>query len=203
MAQSRFKRIFPLIALASLVLPVMGFASVATQASNQQAAGITDYAVQQLSEAEVASLTRQGILERALPGYSAQSQPGIGFAHPAFQRTWEYTDKLVADGSVKRSWFWGPVPGSALQEDYAEGQGGKRVVQYFDKSRMEINNPQGDQNSRFFVTNGLLTVELISGKVQTGNNTYVDRYPAAIPLASDNDDAEAPTYASFLGVSNT
>jgi hypothetical protein len=95
------------------------------------------------------------------------------------------------------------VPGSALQEDYAEGQGGKRVVQYFDKSRMEINNPQADPNSPFFVTNGLLTVELISGKVQTGNNTYTDRFPAAIPLASDNDDPDAPTYASFVGVANT
>jgi hypothetical protein len=42
------------------------------------------------------------------------------------------------------------------------------MVQYFDKSRMEINNPNGDKNSPFYVTNGLLTVELMSGKIQVG-----------------------------------
>jgi hypothetical protein len=90
-----------------------------------------------------------------------------------------------------------------LQEDYVEGQGGKRLVQYFDKSRMEINNPNADPSNRFFVTNGLLAVELISGRMQTGNNTFVNRYPADIPMASDPDDANAPTYLSFQGVSNT
>ncbi|MDQ3927586.1 MAG: molybdate ABC transporter substrate-binding protein, partial [Chloroflexota bacterium] len=75
--------------------------------------------------------------------------------------------------------------------------GGRRLVQYFDKSRMEINNPSGDKNSPFYVTNGLLTVELVSGRMQTGNNSFTDRTPANIPLASDNDDPNAPTYASF------
>jgi hypothetical protein len=60
------------------------------------------------------------------------------FADPAFQRTWERTDTLVASGQVKRSYFWGPAPNSGpLQEDYAEGPGGKHLVQYFDKSRIQ------------------------------------------------------------------
>ncbi|MDQ5824638.1 MAG: hypothetical protein M3441_10580 [Chloroflexota bacterium] len=126
------------------------------------------------------------------------------FAHPAFQRTWERTDRPVSFGQVQRSWYWGPNPNSGgLLEDYAEGVGGKRLVQYFDKSRMEINNPGGDQNNPFFVTNGLLTVELISGKMQVGNHVYVDRPAANIPLASDTDDPNAPTYVSFQGVANT
>jgi hypothetical protein len=126
------------------------------------------------------------------------------FAHPAFQRTWERTDRPVSFGQVVRSWYWGPNPNSGgLLEDYAEGVGGKRLVQYFDKSRMEINNPGGDQNNPFFVTNGLLTVELISGKMQVGNHAYVDRTAANIPLASDTDDPNAPTYVSFQGVANT
>ncbi|HEX8221391.1 MAG TPA: hypothetical protein VF914_19540 [Chloroflexia bacterium] len=126
------------------------------------------------------------------------------FAHPAFQRTWERTDRPVSFGQVQRSWYWGPNPNTGgLLEDYAEGVGGKRLVQYFDKSRMEINNPGGNQNDPFFVTNGLLTVELISGKMQVGNHAYVDRTPANIPLASDTDDPNAPTYVSFQGVSNT
>jgi molybdate transport system substrate-binding protein len=33
--------------------------------------------------------------------------------------------------------------------------------------------------------------------MQTGNNSYTDRTPADIPLASDNDDPNAPTYATF------
>ena len=47
------------------------------------------------------------------------------------------------------------------------------------------------------MTNGLLTVELVTGQLQVGNNQFVARYPAQIPLASDTDDANAPTYASF------
>jgi hypothetical protein len=126
------------------------------------------------------------------------------FAHPAFQRTWARTDRPVSLGQVPRSWYWGPTPNTgSLLEDYAEGQGGKRLVQYFDKSRMEINDPNGNQNDPFFVTNGLLTVELISGRMQVGNQSYVNRAPAAIPLASDTDDPNAPTYISFQGVSNT
>ncbi|HET9496651.1 MAG TPA: hypothetical protein VFR15_20680 [Chloroflexia bacterium] len=140
----------------------------------------------------------------ALQAQPAQPAPGGGFAQPAFQRLWERTDRPVASGQVQRSWYWGPAPNSAaLFEEYLEGPGGTRLVQYFDKSRMEINNPSGDPNSPFFVTNGLLTVELISGKMQTGNSAFTDRYPADIPLASDPDDANAPTYLSFQGVSNT
>jgi hypothetical protein len=131
----------------------------------------------------------------------AQTPP---FAVPPFQRTWERTDKLVASGQVQRSWYWGPVPNTGgILEDYAEGAGGKRLVQYFDKSRMEVNDPTADPNSPFFVTNGLLTVELISGQMQTGNNTFVSRYSADIPLASDPDDTNAPTYLSFRNVANT
>ena len=73
--------------------------------------------------------------------------PASGFADPAFQSTWERTDKFVADGLVQRGYFWGPQPGAIKTEQYAQGQGGARLVQYFDKSRMEINNPNGDRNN--------------------------------------------------------
>src|SRR5690349_1097287 len=120
------------------------------------------------------------------------------FAHAAFQKTWERTDRPVSFGQVQRSFYWGPNPNTGgLLEDYAEGIGGKRLVQYFDKSRMEINDPNADPNNPFFVTNGLLTVELISGRMQVGNQAYETRTPADIPLASDTDDPNAPTYHSF------
>ena len=76
-------------------------------------------------------------------------------------------------------------------------------MQYFDKSRMELNDPNGDRELQVVVTNGLLTVELISGRIQIGLTAYEDRGPAAIPLASDTDDPTAPTYTSFRAVSNT
>jgi sortase (surface protein transpeptidase) len=78
-----------------------------------------------------------------------------------------------------------------------------RLIQYFDKARMEINNPKADPTSNGFVTNGLLTVELISGRMQMGNNTFETRAPAGIDIASDPDDGNAPTYSSFGTVSNT
>jgi len=125
------------------------------------------------------------------------------FADPAFQGVWDRTDKPVAGHLAVRTWFWGPVPGEVKQEPYAEGKGGTRLVQYFDKSRMEINNPAGDKAGKFYVTNGLLSVELISGKIATGNNQYQDSYPAAINMAGDPGDTKSPTYAAFAGVSNT
>ncbi|MDQ3704342.1 MAG: molybdate ABC transporter substrate-binding protein [Chloroflexota bacterium] len=157
------------------------------------------------------STTSQQNVKRAVLGLSVAAlglvplgalaqtpQPGAAtFADPAFERTWQRTDKPVADGTVKRGFYWGPGPFDTRHEQYVEGQTGKRLVQYFDKSRMEINNPEGDKNSPFYVTNGLLTVELVSGRMQTGNNSFADRTPANIPLASDNDDPNAPTYASF------
>src|SRR5688572_24686317 len=47
------------------------------------------------------------------------------FAHPAFQTVWERTDRLLNEGRVKRSYFWGPGPNTpGLLEAYAEAPGG-------------------------------------------------------------------------------
>lgn len=135
--------------------------------------------------------------------YGSRPAAAADFADPAFQAVWNRTDRLVADNQVVRSWYWGPTPGETAMEPYAEGVDGMRKVQYFDKSRMEINDPAGDPNDPFYVTNGLLTVELISGKMQVGNNKYETSYPAHIPLASDIDDENAPTYASFSLIANS
>ena len=153
----------------------------------------------------VAALLSMSIATYATPGHAAPAKIPGNFADSAFQSTWVRTDQLVDEGTVKRSYYWGPVPGFTTNEEYAEGPNGKHLVQYFDKSRMEINNPNGDKNNPFYVTNGLLTVELISGNMQTGNNKYQFRYPAEINIASDGDDTGAgtPTYASFRSVVNS
>src|SRR3990170_2956449 len=70
----------------------------------------------------------------------------------AFMRTWQRTDKPVADGAFSRTWIWGPeaITG-VLMEEYAGAPGGERQVQYFDKSRMEITHPGGDPESIWYV----------------------------------------------------
>ena len=118
-----------------------------------------------------------------------------------FQRTWQRTDKPVADAVTARTWMWGPQAFTAvIMEPYAESPGQMRQVQYFDKARMEITDPNADSNSIWFVTNGLLVVELISGQMQVGNNSFENRSPAAINVAGDADDTNGPTYATFNGL---
>ena len=124
-----------------------------------------------------------------------------GFADPAFQRVWQRTDLPVAANQAGRTWFWGPQPGMARLEQYG-GAGQQRQVQYFDKSRMEINNPQADRTTSWFVTNGLLARELVSGYLQLGDTQFEKRLPADIPVAGDSDDSQGPTYASLNAVTS-
>jgi hypothetical protein len=143
------------------------------------------------------------LLPLALSTQGATQAAGSGFASTAFSSLWERTDALVAAGDVRRTWLWGPQPNSmGIYEEYKEGAGGKRLVQYFDKSRMEINNPSGNQNDPFFVTNGLLTIELISGQMQTGNNSFEQRQPSRTNVTGDFGDPLAPTYAELAPVSS-
>src|SRR4029079_16697010 len=74
------------------------------------------------------------------------------FAHSAFARTWDRTDKPVDSGQVSRSWVWGSVLTPGLQESYVNSPGGKRLVQYFDKARMEITHPNAVDDGLWYVT---------------------------------------------------
>ena len=56
---------------------------------------------------------------------------------------------------------------------------------------MELTNP-----STGTVTNGLLATELITGKLQAGDNTFQQLQPAGIPVAGDPNNA-GPTYAQI------
>jgi hypothetical protein len=116
----------------------------------------------------------------------------------AIQETWSRVDRPVATDQVARTWLWGPQDTSFQRtEQYAESPGGKRTVVYFDKSRMEITDPNADPGSSWFVANGLLVVELTSGRLQVGDSDFVQRTPAAINVAGDPDDPGGPTYATF------
>ncbi len=122
-----------------------------------------------------------------------------GFGNDAFARVWNRQDKGVAEQVTGRSWTWGPGPRSELmREQYNEGAEGMRAVQYFDKSRMEINDPTADPNNQWYVTNGLLPLEMITGRMQLGNDTFEFHGPARISAIGDPD--TFPTYADLLPV---
>ncbi len=116
---------------------------------------------------------------------------------PHFADLWAPLDKPVDTGAVQRTWNWGPNAFAVTTEPYAQSQQGERLVVYFDKARMEITNPYGDPSSAWYVTNGLLVTEMITGQVQLGDKTFQDRIPAQIPVAGDPDDTFGPTYATF------
>ncbi len=107
-------------------------------------------------------------------------QKGVSPGNDRFLGTWERTDKPVADGVVSRSWIWGPQAISDIaSESYVEAPGGIRTVQYFDKARMEDNSWR-TSGPPWDVSTGLLSVELISGKRQVGDNSFEQRSPAEI-----------------------
>ncbi len=145
----------------------------------------------------VAAVTLCGALSSAATA-GVFSDPGLA----PYQRTWERTDKPVADGVEQRTWMWGPesFTGQGLLEPYAESPGGERHVVYFDKSRMETTNPAGDEDSIWYVTNGLLVVELITGQMQVGDSSFTPRQPAEVNVAGDANDPNGPTYATFASV---
>ena len=138
-------------------------------------------------------------------------EPRDQIENPHFDSTWSRSDLPVRDGHVSRTWMWGPGPFTeSMSEPYQTESGAnalfledeqipetEREVIYFDKSRMEINDPDADPGETWFVTNGLLVVEMITGKRQFGDDLFIEFAPAEIGVAGDPDDEDAPTYASL------
>lgn len=134
------------------------------------------------------------VLMALVVGVSAASAAGEYAPGDRFEATWARTDKPVADGQVSRTWIWGPGANTApMTEEYADSPGGERTVQYFDKSRMEINNPDADPGSDWYVTNGLLVVEMMTGQMQIGDHEFVPHDPAQVNVAGDAGDPATPT----------
>lgn len=128
------------------------------------------------------------------------AQVGMQFdpGNDAFERTWSRTDLPVREGVADRTWMWGDGAFTeVMQEEYAESPGGMRDVQYFDKSRMEINDPDATDDGLWYVTNGLLVVEMVDGRMQVGDEEFEDREAANQPIAGDPGAAYGPTYADI------
>jgi hypothetical protein len=68
---------------------------------------------------------------------------------------------------------------------------------------MEINNPHLNAGDPGYVTNGLLVVEMISGRIQIGDNEFEPpKPPASVPVAGDENSPDAITYASLAPVAS-
>jgi hypothetical protein len=117
-----------------------------------------------------------------------------------FETVWERTDYPVQQLEVARTWVWSPGGFTdAIIEDYAEGEDGERLVQYFDKSRMEMPtlgaaDPE-DEESPWLITQGLLASELMTGRLQLGDDTFEQHQPSQRSAGGDPADVTAPTYA--------
>src|SRR5215472_10787176 len=122
----------------------------------------------------------------------APASAATSFASPLFQQQWQAGEAITPN-------FWGPLAlaHDGQQEPYAEAPGGTRLVQYFDKARMELTNPATNT-----VTNGLLATELITGKMQLGDTTFQQLSPAGVPIAGDPDNI-GPTYAMIQANATT
>lgn len=131
---------------------------------------------------------------------------GPTFNDPGFANTWNRVDKPLLDlpGGIGRGYTWGPAIPQAAQVTKEAYNGGQRTVQYFDKARMEVNNPAGNPNDLFYVTTGLLVKELVTGKRQNGDNSFSQQQPSEVQVAGDTNEfggnQVAPTYASFQSV---
>jgi hypothetical protein len=123
----------------------------------------------------------------------------------AFNKVWAKADQPVAAGTAQRSWLWGPQPNYLGLETYKNASQGTRMVQYYDKSRMEVNNSQGNKDDPYYVTNGLLTTEMIAGEIQLGDAETVKASVACtIPVAGDprKDNPLTPGYSTLAAVSS-
>ncbi|HEX2912197.1 MAG TPA: hypothetical protein VH186_15415 [Chloroflexia bacterium] len=113
-----------------------------------------------------------------------------------FEQLWNPLDLPVAvqRATPNRGYTWGPRPFYAAYEPYVEGgQNGYRPVIYFDKSRMEntiVKDPP-------LLTNGLLVMELVSGRLQLGDNTFEDRKPSDVYVAGDLGNNIGPRFSTF------
>jgi hypothetical protein len=113
-----------------------------------------------------------------------------------FEKLWNPLDLPVAvvKANPQRGYIWGPRPVYATYEPYAEGsQNGYRPVIYFDKSRMEntiVKDPP-------LLTNGLLVVEMVSGRMQMGDTSFMDGKPSEVFVAGDLGSNVGPRFSSF------
>lgn len=127
------------------------------------------------------------------------TQPSA-FADPAFEELYNRSD------SQQRALIWGSGPLVSLVEPFTGAPGNRRLVQYFDRGRMEVaTQSSGVGTFERSVTQGLLVREMATGSVQVGYDTFVQGAPASLPVfgtAVATAEETQLTYADFAEVVN-
>jgi hypothetical protein len=67
---------------------------------------------------------------------------------------------------------------------------------------MEITNPSSDPNGDYYVTNGLLVREMVSGQIQEGDSKFRSAAASNVSVAGDPGNNPGPTYQSFKNVAS-
>ncbi|TVR71822.1 MAG: hypothetical protein EA415_10695 [Sphaerobacteraceae bacterium] len=140
------------------------------------------------------------LLALMIPVFAVQADT-VDPANEHFERTWERTDRPVDTDQVDRTWMWGPGANTGpMWEQYLESPDGQREVQYYDKSRMEINLTGEPEDSVWYVTNGLLVVEMVTGRMQIGEDSWEPHEAETNNVAGDRDGETGPSYADLAGL---
>ena len=116
---------------------------------------------------------------------------------PTIQAVWDMTDGQIVSGAAQRAWAFGPEPIAAAYEYYPQSPTSFREIVYYDKGRLDLLNPQAPPGSIWMVSGALLASELLSGRIQLGEEQFVEREPADIALVGDLDQPEPVTYATL------
>lgn len=133
----------------------------------------------------------------ALVSRPAAAAPPV-YPADSFQAEWQRVDGPLAAGQVARSWYWGPGPRSEPLLERDDGApGGRRLVVYYDKGRMELPLPLAGARAASQTTYGRLVYEMVTGDIQLGPQRFDGGPAALIPVAGALDDPLAPTYAGF------
>ncbi len=109
------------------------------------------------------------------------------FATPAFQNAW-IADVSAATGVLD---LWGSDPLVWRVEPYTGAPNDRRVVQYFERGRMELETGSSQ------VTIGKLVAELTNGEIDLGDGVSMKRQPPDLPVDSGTPDDRVPTYLTL------
>jgi hypothetical protein len=122
------------------------------------------------------------------------------FADSRFEARWARTDEPVSSGIATRTWIWGPSPYTeGGWETYLGAPDDIRLVLYFDKSRMELTDPDAAGDDIWGVTQGLLALEMMRGEIQVGDAEFIQHIdgPSTENVAGDPGENNGPTYATM------
>ncbi len=131
-----------------------------------------------------------------------QTTPATRSIDPAVQSIWTQTDGPVANHEIARTWIWGPSAIVSTTEYYQNSPTGFRTNIYFDKGRLDILDPTMSSDDLWYVSGALLSSELLSGRIQLGEETFVQREPADIAIVGDYRQSNPVTYASLSKLSS-